>query len=150
MRLIESIVNAINNAKKIENKNLCYGELGNVEMAKQFDCCHKGEVVICKQLTPKQRTWYLMQKYRTFLDADNCEFDKYMTLKNSSIPYYYIPSQRKVVPFVSLENARYLNWLEKDDEVLVNIDDCFSDTYMFQDKLRVKEIAEMERDLNHK
>ena len=44
----------------------------------------------------------------------------------------------------------YLNWLEKDDEVLVNIDDCFSDTYMFQDKLRVKEIAEMERALNHK
>lgn len=150
MGLIGNMIQAINNSKKIENKNLCYGELENVQTAKNFDCCHKGEVVVCKQLTPKQRKWYLMRRYRTFLDADNCELDKYLTIKNSPIPYYYIPSQRKVVPFVSLDNTQYLNYFDENEEVLVNLDDDFIYGYLFLEKIKVKEIVEIEQSLNDK
>ena len=108
MRLMEKMLNQINENKKISTNELYYGYIGQSKAVKEiingetyyvYPYCldeDKGFVVMQK-LTKRERDRYLKSKYNTFLDSVKSQLFEYITIKNSNIEYYRIPSMQDLI-----------------------------------------------------
>lgn len=152
MSIIQDMIKKIRENKKIKNENLYIGYVGNFKIVNKedgYDGCsvYKRDKVVCKLLTSRQRDRYLKGKYPTFLDAENCQLDKYLAIKNSNIQYYTVPSMNnKILPAVPHFPSSNLELLADLDEVLIDVKENINER-MWQSKFTLNEIRQMEREL---